>query len=72
MKTFLKIVCLVAYLWGGAFGLLSFFPGHLARGSYDSREWTEAWECRCDTCCETLDRLEAEALILDQKEGAQP
>jgi len=71
MKTFLKIVCAAAIAWGGAFGLLS-LPDGLSREAHNDREWTEAWDCRCDTCCETLDRLEAEALILGQKEGAQP
>jgi hypothetical protein len=75
MRTALKILAAAAILWGGAFMALS-LPDLLAPKAppvkiHDTREWIEAWACRCDTCCETLDRLEAEAKNLDVKEGAQ-
>jgi hypothetical protein len=31
--------------------------------------WAAAWACRCDTCCQILDELEAERL--DAVEGSQ-
>ena len=35
--------------------------------------WAAAWACRCDSCCQILDELEAEreAERLDAVEGAQ-
>jgi hypothetical protein len=35
--------------------------------SYREAERIAAWSCRCDTCCETLDRLDAD----DREEGRQ-
>jgi len=42
----------------------------LDRNTYPDREWSEAWDCRCDTCCETLSRIEADYLA-DAREGEQ-
>lgn len=44
------------------------FLACLALDTRPDRELSEAWACRCDTCCETIDRLD---YSLDVAEGLQ-
>ena len=67
MKTFLKIVCAAAILWGGAFGLLS-LPDLLAPEIPREAMSCHPGQHRCQTDAECEDE---EAYFLDLEEGRQ-
>ena len=68
-------ILFLALLW--ACVALLFLAEGCSRGYTERTQgggaWTAAWACRCDSCCQILDELEAEreAEQLDALEGAQ-
>jgi len=66
----LKILLAAAVLYSGIYFLMA-IPGALSQDSYDTTEWRELWNCRCDSCCERLNRIDAESRRIDAGEGAR-